>query len=78
MVEAGCAADLVLLSCDPLADIACAAEPAGLVYRGEWLDRAALDGLRQGAAEQDADRTMANVFGGMAEYGVDLSAPTGE
>ena len=77
-VEAGCAADLVLLSCDPLADIACAAEPAGLVYRGEWLDRAALDGLRQGAAEQDADRTMANVFGGMAEYGVDLSAPTGE
>jgi imidazolonepropionase-like amidohydrolase len=77
-VEAGCAADLVLLSCDPLADIACAAEPAGLVYRGEWLDRAALDGLRQGAAEQDADRTMANVFGGMAEYGVDLSALTGE
>jgi imidazolonepropionase-like amidohydrolase len=59
-VEAGCAADLVLLSCDPLADITCAAEPAGLVYRGEWLDRAdagrPAPGLRR---EQDADRTMA-------------------
>tara|TARA_R110000787_G_scaffold93939_8_gene196396 strand:- start:17411 stop:18850 length:1440 start_codon:yes stop_codon:yes gene_type:complete len=77
-VEAGCAADLVLLPCDPLADIACATEPAGLVYRGEWLDRAGLDGLRQASAQQDTERTMANVFGGMAEYGVDLSALTGE
>ena len=77
-VDAGCVADLVLLPCDPLADIACATEPAGLVYRGEWLDRAALDGLRQASAQQDTERTMANVFGGMAEYGVDLSALTGE
>ncbi len=77
-VEAGCAADLVLLPCDPLADIACAAEPAGLVYRGAWLDRAALDGLREASAVQNPDRTMANVFGGLAEYGVDISALTGE
>ena len=77
-VEAGCAADLVLLPCDPLADIACATEPAGLVYRGAWLDRAALDGLRQSSAQQNPERTMTNVFGGLAEYGVDLSALTGE
>jgi imidazolonepropionase-like amidohydrolase len=77
-VEAGCAADLVLLPCDPLADITCATEPAGLVYRGAWLDRAALDGLRQASAEQNVERTMANVFGGLAEYGVDVSALAGE
>ena len=77
-VEAGCAADLVLLPCDPLADITCATEPAGLVYRGAWLDRAALDALRQASAEQNVDRTMANVFGGLAEYGVDVSALAGE
>lgn len=77
-VEAGCAADLVLMPCDPLADISCAAEPAGLVYRGQWLDRAALDDLRQASAQQGVERTTANVFGGMVEYGVDLSALTGE
>lgn len=77
-VEAGCAADLVLLPCDPLDDITCAAEPAGLVYRGEWLDRAALESLRKAAAGQDVGRTMANVFGGLAEYGVDVSALTGQ
>ncbi|WP_321489160.1 amidohydrolase family protein [uncultured Hyphomonas sp.] len=77
-VEVGCAADLVLLPCDPLADIGCVSEPAGLVYRGAWLDRAALDGLRQASAEQNVDRTMANVFGGLAEYGVDVSVLAGE
>jgi imidazolonepropionase-like amidohydrolase len=77
-IEAGCAADLVLLPCDPLADIACATEPAGLVYRGSWFDRAALDALRQSSAQQNPERTMTNVFGGLAEYGVDLSELTGE
>ncbi|KCZ82944.1 amidohydrolase [Hyphomonas adhaerens MHS-3] len=73
-LEAGCVADLVLLPCDPLADIACATEPAGLIYRGAWLDRAALDALRTDAAVQNVDRTITNVMGGMAEYGVDVSA----
>lgn len=77
-VEAGCAADLVLLPCDPLADMTCATEPAGLVYRGAWLDRSTLDALRQSSAEQNLERTMTNVFGGLAEYGVDVSALTGE
>ena len=77
-VEAGCAADLVLFPCDPLADITCATEPAGLVYRGEWLNRNALDALRASSAQQNVERTMTNVFGGLAEYGVDLSALTGE
>ncbi len=77
-IGAGCAADLVLLPCDPLEDIACATEPAGLVYRGQWLDRAALDGLRASSAQQDPERTMTNVFGGLAAYGVDLSGLTGE
>ncbi|MEZ6001228.1 amidohydrolase family protein [Hyphomonas sp.] len=77
-VASGCAADLVLLPCNPLADIACATEPAGLVFRGAWLDRAALDKLRQASAVQNVERTMANVFGGLAEYGVDVSALAGE
>lgn len=44
-IEPGLAADLVLLSADPLADIANTRRIEGVMLRGRWLDRAALDGL---------------------------------
>jgi imidazolonepropionase-like amidohydrolase len=39
----GLAADLVLVEGNPLADVAALARPAGVMVRGRWLDRAALD-----------------------------------
>ena len=44
-IEPGYAADLVLLSADPLADIRATRRVDGVVLRGRWLDRAALDAL---------------------------------
>jgi hypothetical protein len=42
-VAMGKRADLVLLAGDPLADIAQARDPVGVMLGGRWLDRAALD-----------------------------------
>lgn len=42
-VEEGHRADLVLLDADPLADAAHLAEIAGVMVRGRWIDRVALD-----------------------------------
>lgn len=44
-IEPGLRADLVLLEADPTADIGNTRKIAGVMLRGKWLDRAALDGL---------------------------------
>jgi imidazolonepropionase-like amidohydrolase len=44
-VEKGKSADLVLLEANPLEDIRNTQRIAGVMARGKWLDRAALDGL---------------------------------
>jgi imidazolonepropionase-like amidohydrolase len=50
-VAPGLRADLLLLDRDPLADVAAAGDPSGVVVRGRWLDRAALRrGLEAAAA----------------------------
>ena len=49
-IAVGKRADLVLLGADPLAEIANTKRIDGLLVRGEWLDRGALDGLLYGAA----------------------------
>lgn len=43
VVAPGRAADLMLVDGDPLADIDALRRPAGVMVRGRWLDRAALD-----------------------------------
>ena len=53
-VEAGKTADLVLLDGNPLADITRVSQVTGVVLRGRYFDRAALDGLlNQVAASPD-------------------------
>ena len=42
-IAVGLAADLVLLAENPLSDVGAAAEPQGVMVRGRWLDRDALD-----------------------------------
>ncbi len=44
-VEVGLRGDLVLLGDDPTRDISATRKIEGVVVRGKWLDRAALDGL---------------------------------
>lgn len=46
-IEPGRAADIVLLEADPLTDIRATRLIAGVLLRGRWLDRAALDALEQ-------------------------------
>lgn len=68
-VEAGCAADLTVYSCDPLADIDCAASVSGVVRNGEWLGQERLQGLRRAATQHDVERTQANIVAGLAAQG---------
>ena len=44
-IDAGMVADVVLLDANPLEDIGATRSVTGVVLRGRWLDRAALDGL---------------------------------
>ncbi len=44
-VEVGLRGDLVLLGDDPTRDVSATRKIEGVVVRGKWLDRAALDGL---------------------------------
>lgn len=44
-IAPGAVADLVLLDADPLADVRSSARIAGVMTRGRWLDRSALDRL---------------------------------
>lgn len=53
-IEAGKIADLVLLSKNPLLDIANIRLIDGVVLNGRWLDRAALDRLTKAAEKQMA------------------------
>ena len=55
-VAIGQAADLVLLDADPLADIANSRRIAGVMVRGQWFDRAALDAMLAGVAARQASR----------------------
>ena len=53
----GSPADLVMLSSDPVGDLAVLREPAGVMVNGHWYDRAALDtGLERRAAAMDRAR----------------------
>ncbi|MGE0440361.1 MAG: amidohydrolase family protein [Gemmatimonadales bacterium] len=47
-IRPGYRADLVLLPNDPLADPAGLCQPAGVLLRGRWFDRAGLDSLQAG------------------------------
>jgi imidazolonepropionase-like amidohydrolase len=50
-IREGLAADLILVAANPLEDVAALARPDGVMVRGRWLDRAALDaGLAEIAA----------------------------
>ncbi|WP_182482328.1 amidohydrolase family protein [Henriciella barbarensis] len=71
-IEAGCAADLAVYSCDPLADIDCAASVSGVVRAGEWLGPERLQGLRRAAAQHDVERTQANLFEGLEAQGTPI------
>ena len=73
-VETGCAADFVLYACDPLAEIACVADPAAVVRAGAWLGRGELLAMREKAGQPDVVRTQANLFSGLAAQGVDVEA----
>jgi imidazolonepropionase-like amidohydrolase len=69
----GCAADLVLYACDPLADIACVETPEAVVRDGVWLSQEDLMALRETARHPDVERTLENVIGGLAAQGVNVS-----
>ncbi|MEP0315773.1 MAG: amidohydrolase family protein [Hyphomonas sp.] len=69
----GCAADLVLYACDPLADISCLHVPHAMIRDGEWLSREDLMALREAARHHNLERTQENVLGGLAAQGVDVS-----
>jgi len=51
-IEAGKVADMVLLDASPLTDIRNSGKIAGLFFNGQYLDRAALDGLLTFAEDQ--------------------------
>lgn len=51
-IEAGLAADLVLVEDNPLEDVRAMREPAGVMVRGRWLDREALDARLAEIAER--------------------------
>ena len=70
----GCAADLVLYACDPLADISCLHSPEALIRGGGWLSKADLTALRDSARNHNLERTQENVLGGLAAQGVNISA----
>jgi imidazolonepropionase-like amidohydrolase len=49
-IKPGYRADLLLVRKNPLEDIVHLRDPAGLMVRGRWLDRAQLDSLRTAAS----------------------------
>jgi imidazolonepropionase-like amidohydrolase len=55
-IAAGQAADLVLLDGNPLEGIANSQRIAGVMVRGQWFDRAALDAMLAGVAARQASR----------------------
>ena len=55
-IAVGQAADLVLLEANPLDDIGHTRRIAGVMLRGQWFDRAALDAMLAGVAARQASR----------------------
>ncbi len=51
-LQPGCVADAVLLTSDPLADIAAVREIRAVMRAGQWLDRARLDAMLEAIAER--------------------------
>ena len=48
VIKSGARADLVMLDANPLQQIGATARISGVMLRGRWLDRAALDAMRSG------------------------------
>ena len=71
-MHAGCRADIVLLACDPSEAIGCTRHVRGVVAKGRWYDRPALDALLTTAARPDMERTARNLMAGMAAQGSPL------
>lgn len=71
-VSAGCAADLVLYACDPLAKISCVQHPVAVVRAGQYFDADALQSLRDNAARHDMARTLENVQNGLRAQGSNI------
>ena len=68
----GCAADLVMLACDPREDISCIRRTVAVVRNGRWYGPADLDVLRSRAADHDREQTIADLVEGMAAQGTPL------
>ncbi|MFY1692121.1 amidohydrolase family protein [Plantactinospora sp. WMMB782] len=68
-VARGCAADLVVLDANPLTAIGNTRRITGVVVRGRYLDRAALDGLLRGVEEAAAAMSGAAPAGAVAMVG---------
>ena len=68
----GCAADLVMYTCDPLQDIACVGDLMAVVRAGRWLSRDDLFALREAAKRHDIARTQANLMAGLQAQGTPL------
>ncbi|MGD9800971.1 MAG: amidohydrolase family protein [Parvularculaceae bacterium] len=70
---AGCAADFLLLRCDPLSDIQCVRDQAAVIFRGRYISSADMNapgGLYAAARAHDNDRLIANLLAGLAAQGV--------
>lgn len=68
-IAEGFIADLVFYECDPLSDISCVENPAGVMLRGNWFDHPALTAMRDAAANPPYERTQTNVMAGLAAQG---------
>ena len=51
MIAEGSRADLLLVSANPLDDLAVLQRPLGVMAAGRWHDAAALEGLRDGVVQ---------------------------
>ncbi|WP_156839284.1 amidohydrolase family protein [Novosphingobium aquimarinum] len=71
-LDVGCAADLVIYSCDPTERISCARRPLAVVRRGRLFDRAELDAMLEQARHPDVERTLRNLTEGMAAQGTPI------
>ncbi len=67
VIEEGARADLLLLNANPLEDISNTREIASVISRGEYYDRATLEGLTSGLVARNAATTQ--YFGALASDG---------
>ena len=71
-IEAGCRADLVLVSCDPLDKIACLRKPDAVIRAGRYIDTDVMKAMLSEAARPDVERTVKNLVEGMAAQGTEI------